>query len=179
MRYCPFCGGEIETDSLYCLNCGKKLPDRAAPPKATPTWEPSPSPQPTLAPPARPVAYRPLFQPRPYHPSMKASIGDRCVALFVDNIIANILTCACYIPGIIYGIIKDGIRDGQSVGKGMMNLRVVDFRTGMPATIGQSFIRNCLCGCLDSCTCYLAAFIDEDGRRIGDQIAGTVVIMDR
>lgn len=49
----------------------------------------------------------------------------------------------------------------------------------MPETIGQSFIRNYLCGCLDISCCYLVAIIDDDGRRIGDHLAGTVVIKDR
>lgn len=102
---------------------------------------------------------------------MKAPLGERCVALIVDDVIN---TFCCF-----YIIIKDGIREGQSIGKGLFQLRVVDYSTGLPGTIGQSFIRNCLCGWLDICCCYLSALMDEDGRRIGDHIAGTVVIIDR
>jgi uncharacterized RDD family membrane protein YckC len=80
--------------------------------------------------------------------------------------------------GWLYQLLKDGVREGQSIGKGVMGLCVVDFNTGIPTTIGQSFIRNCLCGCVDASCCYLVAFIDEDGRRLGDHAAGTVVIID-
>jgi uncharacterized RDD family membrane protein YckC len=109
---------------------------------------------------------------------MKAPIGERCIAFFVDSGIFCVVNVFCYI-GTVYTCLKDGIREGQSIGKGLMGLRVVDFQTGMPATIGQSLIRNCLCGWLDGCCCYLPALIDQDGRRIGDQVAGTVVILDK
>lgn len=170
MRYCPFCGAEVDPDSIFCLNCGKKLPE-TGPSKRIAAREPTltepyyrPVPTPT-------VPYYLRFHPKLYHPGMKAPIGDRCVALLIDGVISNF---CCF-----YEIIKDSIRDGQSIGKGFMNLRVIDFNTGFPATVGQSCIRNCLCGCLDSCCCYLPAFIDEDGRRIGDHLAGTVVIVDQ
>ena len=164
MRYCPFCGTEVDEDSIYCLKCGKKIPEKA-PSKGVPVWEPTPtgpSPQ---------VTYRPLYQPRPYHIGMKAPIGERCIALIIDDII-NQFCC-------VYNCIKDGIREGQSIGKGLMGMRVVDFQTGMPATMNQSFIRNCCPGCLDGCCCYLIGLMDKDGRRIGDQAAGTVVILDQ
>ncbi len=174
-KFCPFCGAEVDEDSLYCLNCGKKLPEK--PVKGVSAWETTPT-QPYPSAPAQPVTYRPLYQPRPYHPSMKAPMGERCIAYLIDGAISSIFTYVCGI-GIIYTIIKDGIRDGKSLGKGLMGLRVVDFQTGMPATIGQSFIRNCCPGCLDGCCCYLVALTDQDGRRIGDQAAGTVVILDK
>ena len=109
---------------------------------------------------------------------MKAPMGERCIAYLADSVVAGVISafvgCGC-----IYTAVKDGIRDGQGLGKGLMNMRVIDFQTGMPATIGQSFIRNCCPGCLDSCCCYLVALIDQDGRRIGDHAAGTVVILDK
>ncbi|MFX1336682.1 MAG: hypothetical protein ACFFCU_17180 [Promethearchaeota archaeon] len=59
-----------------------------------------------------------------------------------------------------------------------MHLRVVDFHTGRPATIGESMIQNCCCGGCDSSTCYFFALMDSYGRRIADKVAGTVVIKD-
>lgn len=170
-KFCPFCGEEVDPDSIYCLNCGKKLPERAEPVKGVPSWEIPPTPAQPAYPRGPPVAVS--YIPKPYHPSMstKNVMVERCVALIIDDFI-NQICC-------IYGIFKDGIRDGQSIGKGIMNMRVIDFQTGEPATIGQSCIRNCLCGWLDGCCCYLYAFIDQDGRRIGDHIAGTVVILDQ
>ncbi|MFX0013772.1 MAG: RDD family protein [Promethearchaeota archaeon] len=175
MRYCPFCGAEVDNDSIYCLNCGKKLPER--PVKGVPAWKTTPS-EPSFAPrPVQPITYRPLFQPRPYHPAMKAPCGERAVGYLIDSAISGILSW--FAIGFVYSCVKDGIREGQSLGKGLMRLRVVDIQTGMPATIGQSFIRNCCPGCLDGCCCYLVALIDQDGRRIGDHAAGTVVILDQ
>jgi hypothetical protein len=175
VKYCPNCGEETDQDSIYCLNCGKKLPESGAAKPPAPGWETPqqpPAPRPYQAP-----GYKPIYQPQPYHPSMKAPMGERCVALLVDNFISGLLSYVCI--GIFYECMKDGIRDGQSFGKGLMNLRVVDYNTGLPATIGQSFIRNCLCGWIDVCCCYLVALLSDDGRRIGDNIAGTIVILDR
>lgn len=169
-KFCPYCGSEVDPDSIYCLNCGKKLPEKAAPSKTAVSWDTAPSEPARDVAYQQPTAYKQVYQPRPYHPSMKPDIIERCVALIIDDVI-NQFCC-------IYGIVKDGIREGQSIGKGLFALRVVDFNSGMPATIGQSFIRNCFPGCVDGCCCYLVALIDEDGRRIGDHMAGTVVIKD-
>ena len=175
VKYCPNCGEETDPDSIYCLNCGKKLPETGPAGPPAPAYQAprqSPAPRPYQAP-----GYKPVYQPQPYHPSMKAPIGERCIALIVDNFITSLLSYVCI--GVFYACMKDGIRDGQSFGKGLMNLRVVDYSTGMPATIGQSFIRNCLCSCVDGACCYLVALTSEDGRRIGDHVAGTIVILDR
>ena len=176
VKYCPNCGEETDEDSIYCLNCGKKLPDKGVEKPSTSEWQTArqpPAPRPYQA-----SGYKPVYQPQPYHPSMKAPLSERCVGYLVDNFITGLLVYVCGI-GCIYMCIKDGIRDGQSYGKGLMNLRVVDYNTGMPATIGQSFIRNCLCSGVDQMCCYLFALCSEDGRRIGDHVAGTVVIIDR
>ncbi len=172
-KYCPFCGEEVDPDSIYCLGCGKKLPERTEPVKGVPSWKAPPSPaQPSYQ--RGDYVQRPYqYAPKPYHPSMntKDAMLERCIALIIDNFINEFCPC--------YNIFKDSMREGQSVGKGVMNMRVIDFQTGAPATVGQSCIRNCLCGCLDGACCYLYAFIDADGRRIADHIAGTVVIVDR
>ncbi|MFW9903179.1 MAG: RDD family protein [Candidatus Thorarchaeota archaeon] len=100
------------------------------------------------------------------------------MALLADScIVGGLIYVICI--GWLYQIGKDYLREGQSFGKGIMGLRVIDFHTGMPATISQSFIHNRLCGCVDASCCCLAAMIDEDGRRIGDHVAGTVVIRDQ
>ncbi|MHA1994219.1 MAG: RDD family protein [Candidatus Hodarchaeales archaeon] len=88
---------------------------------------------------------------------------DRCIASIIDGF----LSC---IP--CYPLWKDGIRDGQSFGKGMMGLRVVKFSTGRPATITDSCLRNCF-----SC-CEPLLLITSGRRRFGDYVAGTIVIKD-
>lgn len=104
-----------------------------------------------------------------------ADLLERCIALLIDDAIAAFIPCV----GFIYTWVKDAINDGRSVGKSFMGLRVVDFQTGIPASLEQSFVRNCCPGCLDGCFCYLTALLDENGRRIGDRAAGTIVIQDR
>ena len=94
----------------------------------------------------------------------QAPCADRCVAYLIDDI----LSC---IP--FYFCIKDGIRDGQSIGKGMMGLRVVKLSTSQPATIVDSCLRNC-CG-----ICPILLLVTSGRRRFGDLIAGTIVIKDR
>ena len=173
-KYCPSCGHQTEPDSIYCLNCGKKLSERSFTESRT-SWE-------TPTQPSRPVTYqrpgyRQLYQPRPFHPSLKAPLAERCIASLIDSFIGGILSYICI--GVFYSCFKDGIREGQSFGKGALNLRVVDYISGTPATLGQSFIRNCVCGWLDAMCCYLPALVSADGRRIGDHIAGTIVILDR
>ncbi|MHA1166185.1 MAG: RDD family protein [Candidatus Hodarchaeales archaeon] len=89
---------------------------------------------------------------------------DRAVAAIIDSFL-NCIPC--------YFCWKDGIRDGQSIGKGLMGLRVVNYQTGQGGTIGQSCLRNC-CD-----LCWLVLFITEGRRHVGDLIAGTIVIKDQ
>jgi uncharacterized RDD family membrane protein YckC len=91
---------------------------------------------------------------------------DRCIASIIDSIISGCLILVCY------PFWKDGIRDGQSFGKGMMGLRVVNFTTGNPASVMDSCLRN-FCSC-----CPPLLLITKGRRRFGDMIAGTIVIKD-
>ncbi len=95
----------------------------------------------------------------------QAPCMDRCVAYIIDYIIVGI----CF----LYFCFKDGIRDGRSIGKGMMGLSVVKFDTGQPATIMDSCLRNC-CN-----LCPPVLLITEGKRHVGDYIAGTIVIKDQ
>ncbi|MFX1282849.1 MAG: RDD family protein [Promethearchaeota archaeon] len=101
----------------------------------------------------------------------QAPCADRCVAYIIDGIITSCLSIV--IIGACYGLFKDGIRDGQSLGKGMMGLRVVNFTTGNPATLGSSCLRN-LCSC-----CPILLLFTKGRRRFGDFIGGTIVIKDK
>ncbi|MFX0207154.1 MAG: RDD family protein, partial [Candidatus Hodarchaeota archaeon] len=133
---------------------------------------------PPILPDQRSPAYLYITQPYFYRSGDRAPLRDRLIALLIDSCIVGGLTYAICL-GWLYQAGKDYIREGQSFGKGLMGLRVIDYNTGMPATVYQSFIRNCLCGCVDASCCCLAVMIDEDGRRIGDHVAGTVVIKDQ
>ena len=102
----------------------------------------------------------------------EAPCGDRCIAYLIDYVIVAAISWACG-AGCIYFIIKDGIRDGVSIGKGMMGLRVVKYDTGQPAVIMDSCLRNCC----DLCPCIL--LFTEGKRHVGDYIGGTIVIKDQ
>ena len=97
----------------------------------------------------------------------------------VDGVVGGILSC------ILYPCWKDGIREGRSFGKGMSNIKVVKYDTGAPASIGDSIMRNCGESCVGCCTCGLTnlltlyfILLTDDKRRVGDRIAGTIVVRD-
>jgi uncharacterized RDD family membrane protein YckC len=75
--------------------------------------------------------------------------------------------------GLLYLLLADGLGNGQSVGKRVLKMSVVDATTGKPCTFGQSFLRNLpmILGIIDW------IFIFRDNRqRLGDRLANTVVI---
>jgi uncharacterized RDD family membrane protein YckC len=79
-----------------------------------------------------------------------------------------LLFCLAYI------IFSDALPEGQSLGKRVMGIAVVDRRTGRPCTAWQSFLRNVLLAIL--------GFFDwififgERHQRLGDMAAGTIVV---
>ncbi|MFX0126111.1 MAG: RDD family protein [Candidatus Hodarchaeota archaeon] len=88
----------------------------------------------------------------------------RCIAFCIDGCF-NFLPC--------YYFWKDKIRQGRSIGKGLLGLRVVNFSDGKPITLGSSFLRNfCVC-------CPVCSLITRGKRRFGDYVAGTIVIKDQ
>ena len=76
---------------------------------------------------------------------------------------------------IFYYLFADGFKDGQSLGKRRIGMRVVDARTGAPCTFLQSCIRNSLTllGPID-----YVFILGERHQRLGDKAAGTIVIYD-
>ena len=76
--------------------------------------------------------------------------------------------------GFGYFLMRDGFRKG-SPGKRVCGLRVVDARSGEPCRPLQSLVRNLILiviGAVD----LVVPFFRSDGRRIGDTVAGTVVV---
>ena len=73
-----------------------------------------------------------------------------------------------------YFLLRDGLSK-SSLGKRLMGITVVDAKTGEPCSMKQSFLRNLLLmvlGALD----LVIPFFRQNGRRIGDDVAGTVVV---
>jgi len=82
-----------------------------------------------------------------------------------------------YAAYIIYVLISDGFPNGQSLGKKVTKTKVIDMTSGQDCTVGQSILRNItlfipFLGFLD----ILVMLLDDSHRRLGDKMAGTVVI---
>ena len=78
---------------------------------------------------------------------------------------------------LIYLLFKDGL-SGQSLGKRVFKLMVIDKTTNQPCGLGKSLLRN-----IDMLLPFMPLlelvilWFSKDGRRIGDRLANTVVVM--
>lgn len=103
--------------------------------------------------------------------------------LDADNILwATLIGLALIVIGFWYFFAKDGLGRGQSWGKRAMDLMVVNVKTNKPCTKGKSFIRALVSTGLGLIPYIgwliepIAVLADDDGRRLGDKVAGTMVI---
>ena len=73
----------------------------------------------------------------------------------------------------VYFLFSDGLPNGQSFGKKLINIQVIHKETNEPCSMLQSFLRNITfpLGIMD----WVFIFFGSH-RRIGDFLAGTVVI---
>jgi uncharacterized RDD family membrane protein YckC len=81
-----------------------------------------------------------------------------------------------------YLIVPEALWAGKSLGKLALGLRVVDAQGG-PITAGQAIVRNLL-RIVDFLPVYyavgaIAIFVSSRNQRLGDMVAGTVVVRDR
>lgn len=152
---------------------------------------------------ARPVI---VLERGPKHLYTKANLGSRLGAYIVDRIVGmgpaiiaaiitfwirltppnetiamiNLLATSAW--GVYYGLTKDGREDGQSIGKEMFGLMVVNVKTNRPCRRGESVTRAFIGG-LVGIVPLVGWLIEpgvavwrDDGRRFGDQVADTQVI---
>ncbi len=86
----------------------------------------------------------------------------------------NLVVVIAMLPALWYLLFQDGMPGGQSLGKKGVDTRVIDARTGRPCSYGQSFLRNL--------SLIVLSWIDwififgEKHQRLGDKLAGTVVV---
>ena len=133
-----------------------------------------------------------------------AGIGARAVALFIDTIFMALINVLIAIPLIVsyfstgeediylifavlitaffslaYYMLFELLLKGQTPGKRLTRIRVVKIN-GSPATAGAIIMRNLLRLIDQLPTFYLigmiTAFINPQERRIGDLVAGTMVV---
>lgn len=135
----------------------------------------------------------------------KAPNGDRFAAYIIDQligfgpvIIAGILgpplqimqsklppaveMLATFTWAVYYALAKDGHGNGQSIGKKVGRLMVIDLDTGEPCNLRQSITRGVISVVLEIIP-YIGLLIEpgvvlgtSDGRRLADRAAGTQVI---
>lgn len=79
-----------------------------------------------------------------------------------------------------YITLRDGFFKGRSLGKKVLGLQVIKIKTGKPCSYIDSILRNILivipfCGLID----LMWTYVDHNGRRIGDYIAGTRVMVEK
>lgn len=137
-----------------------------------------------------------------------AGVGSRALAAIVDTFILGglalallvslailggygvrvavwaslLLALAGFAAGHLYFILFEGLRAGQTPGKRLVGIRVV-MDTGHPVTVGAAVARNLL-RLADFLpppylTGSLLAAFHPQGKRLGDLVAGTVVVRDR
>jgi uncharacterized RDD family membrane protein YckC len=91
--------------------------------------------------------------------------------------VGSVASAPLFILGIawmlFYLFLGDGLHQGQSFAKRWLGIRVVG-ASGAPCTFGQSFVRNIftILGPID----WIFIF-DERRQRLGDKVAGTVVVI--
>lgn len=195
---CPGCGQEVRSDETVCPRCGKAV----APPQAPPPfpYHLYPFPGPALQRqgyPTGPLGARigAFFLDGVFSflfaipglvlffailSSHMPSGHDDPDAFSDAFLIILPLYFVAVLPSMVYGFCKDGLKGGASWGKRICGLRVVHLDTGRPCTFGRSCLRQILYlvnvyGII-SIIEIIMVLSREDRRRLGDQIAGTMVI---
>lgn len=121
-----------------------------------------------------------------------ADRGDRLVAQFLDSFFAILIVLISlmfayasdvlapavitlgFVAALLYILCADGLTGGQSYGKQVMKICVIDATTGRPCSVGKSFFRNitlAFLGIFD----WIFIF-SEKRQRLGDLIANTIVV---
>lgn len=119
-----------------------------------------------------------------------ASRGDRLIAQILDGVITIVLfflftwklhedspgwlVALDMLPGLVYFLFADALPGGQSLGKRVLKIAVVDSFSGVPCKWYQSLGRNLFgfLGIFD----WIFIF-GKNKQRLGDMLANTIVIL--
>ncbi|MEM1339493.1 MAG: RDD family protein [Bacteroidota bacterium] len=132
-----------------------------------------------------------------------SNLGERMLAYIIDSIVITIYTIlvvlllvyldvdfedlwALYLvatlPAFFYYLLFETFTDGKTIGKGLMNLRVVKLDGSKP-NFGNYFVRWILriidVSLTSGAAAVITILIRGNGQRIGDIAAGTTVISER
>jgi uncharacterized RDD family membrane protein YckC len=121
----------------------------------------------------------------------RASFGRRLVALLVDSILLGVLfaildeiikepaaTAVDIAIAFLYFGYLEGSGSGQTIGKRVMSIRVIDFNSGGPIGFGRGLLRY-LARILSTIACFLGYFWmlwDKEKQTWHDKLVTTVVV---
>lgn len=141
--------------------------------------------------PAAPPQPPPTAVPTTGPSGPRASFGQRLVALLIDWVIIGVVEGILAVTidpdigygvgllgGLVYYSYLEGSPSGQTVGKRVMGIRVVDFSTGGPIGLGRGLIRW-VGRLLSGLACLLGYFWmlwDREKQCWHDKLATTVVV---
>lgn len=126
----------------------------------------------------------------------KAQVLNRFIAKLIDLLIvaavSKLVPPVGVLAGLAYILLADGFGGGRSVGKGLIGLQTIVPRVREPAGFRESIIRNLPCGLAQlafeipyvgwigwgAILSFEALLVigNEQGRRLGDEIAKTHVL---
>jgi len=127
----------------------------------------------------------------------RAELLLRAAAKILDLIliaaVIEVIPRAGFFAGLAYLLLGDGLFDGRSLGKKLIRLKVVSIDALEPCTFRDSLLRNSTLGLgyllwrlipwigwiafpVIAAVEFIMILGNKEGRRLGDEIAGTTVI---
>jgi uncharacterized RDD family membrane protein YckC len=120
----------------------------------------------------------------------RANFGQRLVAYLIDLILIAIVGGIAFavdvtlgyivyiVLGLVYFAYFEGSGSGQTIGKKLLKIRVIDFNTGGPIGFGRALVRY-IARILSGVVCYLGylwMLWDREKQTWHDKIGSTVVV---
>lgn len=93
----------------------------------------------------------------------------------LGELIIYIGGCIGVLVTILYILLADGLKNGQSYGKRLVKIAVIDLKSRKYCTFRQSLVRNLLLSFIGIIDFIFIIFSDKQ-QRLGDMIANTIVI---
>jgi uncharacterized RDD family membrane protein YckC len=189
---CPRCGTEALPHATHCTRCGQPL----IPPVAPPPFPYQPQPEQPEDWPAPHGARIAALLADGLFSFLLAIPGFVLIFAVVLSLFSSFeegqegapeslvvlfgLYFLAVLPSVLYLFCRDGLKGGASWGKRLCGLKVVHLETGLPCTFGRSFLRYMLqlvnlWGIITLIEVVMV-LTREDRRRLGDLIAGTMVV---
>lgn len=190
MPYCANCGDEVDPSNRYCTSCGAEIEIESGieDPQELDQEDSQEGMDSNAHEPEMENLEKGMGYPTPEMGTENFVTGRRIAAVIIDSLAISIILALLPVRGeaffaillpvyFAYFLIMEGIW-GQTVGKKVLGIVVVK-DDGTPITMGESFIRNVLRfvdGFLSYLVGFLAMTVSDKNQRIGDRMAGTVVV---